>query len=803
MTPNKQARPALSPMAKPAWLKTPRTLLVSSLLTAGMMVMTPHAAMAAEAVRSYQIQTGTLSSVLIQYAAEAGVTLHFDAQLLNNHTAAGLQGDYSVQQGFQQLLQGSGFQAVEKSPGIFVLMPLPALQETELEKMVITSTRSEIRKQNAPQVITVITRQQLDQQQSISNDTSQILSNLLPAFSPSRQKLTNSGETFRGRPPLFLIDGVPQSNPIRDGQRDGRTIDISMIERIEVIHGANAVHGLGATGGIINFITRKPETDRFSQHLEVQGSLPTDELDSDVAGYKLNYSAQGTKEDLDYLFGITYEQQGLYLDADGKPIGVDLTQGDLMNAQGYDLFAKLGYWLDEHQRIDFQINNFQLEGGMDYISVAGDRAAGIPTTSIKGDPVGRAPRNRVLTSSLNYKHDDLYGMALNAQAYVQQFEARFGALRSGSFQDADIAPVGTLYDQSQNESDKYGLKLSLRKDDLWDERLVIIGGFDILQDTTRQALILTDRSYVPETVFRNYAPFVQTELQATDELILHGGMRYEHAELEVDSFNTVAARGNTFVEGGNPDFQETLLNAGAVYKLTPSLSLFGNYSEGFGMPDVGRVLRGISTPGLDVDSFLNLEPIVTVNKELGLRFNQGAVDAEISVYRSDSDLGSRLQRIGDDYFVQREKTEIGGVEASLGYQVNAGHRVSLAYARVEGEYDSDNDGKVDTKVGALNISPDRLMAGWQADWSDRFNTQLTANHYFDRGFDNPDREFSGYTLVDLGMNYRAEAGQFSLGIANLFNEDYVTYYSQSALVSDDRYFKGRGRMLTLTYSTDF
>ncbi|WP_289283994.1 MULTISPECIES: TonB-dependent receptor domain-containing protein [unclassified Methylophaga] len=118
-------------------------------------------------------------------------------------------------------------------------------------------------------------------------------------------------------------------------------------------------------------------------------------------------------------------------------------------------------------------------------------------------------------------------------------------------------------------------------------------------------------------------------------------------------------------------------------------------SEGFGMPDVGRVLRGVSVAGLSVDSLLDLEPILTTNREIGLRFDWDTVDFEISYYESDSDLGSRLSANADktEYFVNREKTEINGAEANLGWKVNDDHKLNLAYSYIRGRYDSNDDGK--------------------------------------------------------------------------------------------------------------
>lgn len=674
---------------------------------------------------------------------------------------------------------------------------------TSLDELVVTSSRSGTQMSESPQVVTVITREQIEQQLNIASDSSRALANLLPAYTPNREKMTGSGETFRGRKALFLIDGVPQSNPLRSTGRSAHTIDLSMVERIEVIHGANAIHGLGATGGIINFITRRPTGEEMQQHASVQATTPTDEIDSDTFGYKLNYRVEGTKKDFEYLLGATWEEQGVYTDANGDLVGVDNTQGDLMNSQGYDVFAKLGYWIDNDQNLEFEINRFEIRGKQDYVSVDGDRENGVPTTSVEGEPEGKAPRNRVLTTSLEYQHDDLFGMVFNAQAYNQQFEGRFGAVMTPTFQDASIAPVGTLYDQSQAESDKIGAKLTLTKAGLFDDHLKLTGGLDALKDTTAQTLVLTDRYWVPETDFINYAPFLQMEIKAMDNLILNAGVRHEVAELDVETFQTVASANGVTVDGGNPDFEETLFNAGFVYKPLNWLSLFGNYSEGFGMADVGRVLRGINQSGQDVDNFLDLQPVLTENREVGFRIDYAPVDLEVSYYQSDSDLGSRLTMIGGTYYVKREKTEIDGIEATLGVDFNNQHRGELAYSRITGEYDSDQDGRVDSKLDGLNIPPNRLIASWEAQWNGNLTSLVQASHAFDRSFDDPEKEFDGYTLVDASLGYKLTTGELSFAVANLFNEDYITYYSQSAQVNDSRYFKGRGRTLTVGYSLDF
>ncbi|MEB2325376.1 MAG: TonB-dependent receptor [Pseudomonas sp.] len=693
----------------------------------------------------------------------------------------------------------------------FCSLPAVAEEATELEAVTISATRARSEAGKTPQKITVISREQIEQQLAITSDHGAVLSNLIPSYSPSRQKMSSAGETFRGRSALILIDGVPQSTPLRDSQRDGYVIDLSMVERIEVIHGASAEHGLGATGGIINYVTRRPASGTLRQHAGISFTAPTD-YQSEGLGHKLDYRVEGTQGNFDYLASASWQSQGMFYDANGDLIGVDDTQGDVMDSTSHDLLLKLGYWLDDNQNIGLMVNRYQVEGEHEYVNVPGNANAGIPATSRKGDPLGKAPQNEVLATSLSYKHADLYGNELGLQLYSQRFRGRFGGGYNGTFQDTSIAPAGTLFDQSQNESDKYGGKLTLSRDGLLDNHLKLTGGLDVLQDTTSQQLILTDREWVPETVFRNYAPFLQAEIRLLEQLTLFTGVRHEFAELEVDSFRTIAstnpALGGVDVEGGQPNFEETLYNAGLVWQMNDWAQLFGNYSEGFGMPDVGRVLRGIGTPSTRVDNFLDLQPIVTENREIGLRLKHGPFDAEISYYESDADLGSRLDSVGGVYQIRRERTEIDGIEFTGGWQINDAHRMTLTYAQVNGQSDTDGDGDVDTDLDGANISPDRYGLGWQANWNNRLHSLLQANHYASRDFDQAGLNFDGYTLVDASVGYRLPVGEVSLGIENLLDRDYLTYYSQAANTGSDvtrngRVFNGRGRTLTLGYQVSF
>ncbi len=671
-----------------------------------------------------------------------------------------------------------------------------------LPDLVISATRNKSTAGETPHKTTIITREQIEQQQAISNDPGQVLSNLIPSYSPGRQKLSNAGESFRGRSPLFLVDGVPQSNPLRDSARDSYTIDLDMVERIEVIHGASDEHGLGATGGIINFVTRKPESGQVSQ--SVSASVTSDDdVDSDGQGYKVGYRISGQQERWDYLVGGNFQERGVFYDGKDRLVGVAYP-GEIQNSESYDVLAKLGYWLDDDQNVEFFINRFELEGKGGYVPVAGDRENGVPTGSRPGIPDGEPGYNEVTTARLSYSHGDWLGNQVDTQVYSQTFRAQFGTTPFFPYQDGS---GDTQYDQTRNESDKLGAKFTLIRDGLFNDHLTLTTGLDVIQDETRQTLVETGRTYVPKSRFRNYAAFLQGDVAVTDRLTLQGGARHERAELNVDTYNTIDRSNVTLdkvtVQGGNPDFNETLFNAGVIFQATDQVQLFANYSEGFGMPDVGRVLRGVSDTGQDVDNLLKLVPIVTDNREIGGRFDWDRYHLEVSYYESDSDLGQRLTEEDGVWVVKREKTEIKGVEVTADADLNEAHNLAFTYTYASGKSDTNDDGKVDDKLTGMDIAPETFRLSWTAAWTPVLSSHLQFSQFLDRDIEGDDLDFEGYGLLDGSVAYQTRAGKLSLGIENLLDKDYFTYYSQSARDSNEYYFQGRGRTVTLGYQLDF
>ena len=680
-----------------------------------------------------------------------------------------------------------------------------------LEPIRVTATRIEKPVTAIPNTVTVVERNEITQQTTIRDDVQSILEHTVPGFGPSLRKLTGRAETLRGRNPLYLIDGVPQFNPLRDGQRDGKTIDPFFLERIEVIHGSNAIQGVGATGGVVSMLTRSPLPGEQWTSLIETGLTTHDSFEADGFSYKLAGLTGREFEQLDLLVGATVHQRGLAFDASGDPVGLYRTQGDIMDSASWDLFLKSGFEPDDHQRVQVMVNLYSLRRNGDFRPVVGDRAAGIPTTTEKGDPsadVGDPAENTVSTLSLDYRHSALQEGELIAQVFYQDFAALF---EGGTFGDFfRLTPDGPPFlDQSEIQSTKFGLKTIYAWHGLDEYEFTPSAGFDYFRDRSSQVLARSGRKWVPATVFSSYAPFVQVDYTLLDRVQLTGGIRFVAAELRVDDFTTIAAANSTFVSGGAPSFNETLSNAGITVDVMPWLSVYASYSEGFTMPDAGRVLRAINTPGQNVDSLLDLAPVVTRNVELGLDTSWDRFRIHVASYWSDTDLGSRLEANANDIFVvRREKTRIRGIDLTGVLDLTERIAAGFTYAWIEGEFDSDDDGRVDTDLDGLNIAPDRLNLYAEIGLDFGLEARAQLSHLFDRDFEGPaaptDANFEGHTLADLYVAQQLGDGRLSLGIENLFDKRYIPYFSQTeSFQRDDTLFIGAGRTLTLAYQHEF
>lgn len=697
-----------------------------------------------------------------------------------------------------------------------VLAQGTSAEETR-DSIVVTAARTILPANALPLTIEVIDQETLNQQVAIGGSVVDAISTLTPSFSPTLQKLSGAGETLRGRSPLYAINGIPQTAPLRDGARDGFTVDPFFIDRVELIYGSNALQGIGGTGGIVNQVTvAPPKKDGIAGRMLAQGNTDTG-FRGDGIGGKVAGLIGWRNGRWDATVGAAYEKRGAFYDGHGNRVGTDLTQGETQDSRSWSLFGRFGYALSDSARVDLTISRFELKGEGDYIAANGDYKVDRPTTSVRGAPPGDPAKSRTESAALTLTDSNLWGGNFIAQLFLNRSRDTYGGEIApiATFQDASLAPIGTLFDQSQNRSRKYGGKISYERAVPGFEALTATLGFDALYDLTEQRLIATNRSWVPPTDYRSLAPFAQVNLALFDEkLRLAGGVRHEDVQIAIDDYRTLASYGGFAVSGGTPGFSDTLFNGGAILEPWDGIRAYASYAEGYTVPDVGRIARAVGRAGVDMDDYVNIRPIVSNNREVGVELKRGPLNASAAYFWSTSKEGALLVQtaIGAPFEIQRQRVEIQGLELNLSTRMPLpGLTLSTGYAHLIGRTDGSDNGVdvVDRDLDGANISPDRLNIAANyvnGPLTARVQTQFFLSRQFERepGIYNPLYRFDGYNVTDISMRYQTSFGAVTLAAQNIFDRFYIDYYSQTVRPNDNaHYFAGRGRNFTLSWDYRF
>jgi iron complex outermembrane recepter protein len=683
-------------------------------------------------------------------------------------------------------------------------------EESSDVEVIVTGTRTAKAVDKIPGAVNVISMQEVGRSLSLTEDATAVLTKTIPGYSESSQATNTLGETLRGRVPLRMWDGIPQSTPLRDGSRNGTFTDLDIVGRIEVINGPSAAEGIGAAGGIINYIPKQALQD--GTDVTVYTRLGS-QFESDSEQWKVGAEVLHKSDAFDLVASATFTDRGITYDADGRRIGLSASTS-LADSETRNLYLKVGknFGTDGAQRLTFSASSFLNETKGNYHWVEGSRVLGISDTAEPGPPLGTGGVPLVGTEFndfeqfvLRYTHDALLGGYFAADAYVADQAMRFPPDNGADRQDPLIAPLGTLVDASEIASEKQGIRTSWTKPDLLTAGLEMHIGLDYVKDETEQSLAYTDRVWVPPMEYKSLAPYMQLSYDV-GPVTIAGGWRREDGELSVEDYTTTFFRNRAFVGGGTLDYEDDLFNAGVIWRIADGWSVFASYSEGFTLPNVGIPLRNINTPGRTVEGILDLQAVISDNREIGFNWRGDRVSLGASYYESDSDFGGALavDPATQDFILVRAPVEIEGLEATASFRLNDQWRFNANYAQTEGRTGPAN-GPLNVEMGVVNISPDKFNLSMQWDFLPNASAILGVSSLSGRTINQglPQAEDTdGYTLYDLTVNYDTERfGAFSLGVENLTDKFYFLSFSQIDFFRN--YFAGRGRTVSLTYRYNF
>lgn len=691
--------------------------------------------------------------------------------------------------------------------------PPSASEDLEPIELVVTATRTEEELEDVPRSVTVIPREQIEEQATLTSDVGDILGKLVPGFGPPNQRTTILRQSLRGRGFSVLIDGVPQSTN-REFLGDLRTIDPSAIERIEIVRGPTAIYGADATGGVINIITRQAEAGEFNARTQVGTTFALDPLEDSI-GYEISQSVSGNTGSLDYAVTASFESIGGFFDAEGDRIAQAFLGNNLDESDNLNLLGKLGWNIDSQQRLQLTANYFSTKQDTEFIAVAtpeGEKAEAVRVGELEIEDTTGSD-NTVLT--LDYTHEDLLGSEVKVQAYYRDYTSRSFP---SDFRDGFFGEIG----RSRLESERFGGRLQIETPLTANDDLNLFWGLDYTQENTEQPFdiydpVAFDESggtnfvferegvFVPFYKLRNLGAFAQLAWNPNERLNVRGGLRYEDIHLSVDDFTTFFG---SSAQGGEQNFSDVVFNIGAAFDATENINLYANFAQGFTAPDFGRILRFPEFNGIvNVSESLDItSPQKVDSYELGVRGNWGDVQTSLALFYTYSDLGLTLVRNEelDILEVVRSPKRTYGLEGTVDWQPVDNWQVGGTLTLLEGEDDRDGDGDFES-LGSRDIQPMKLTAYFQNQttptWSNRLQLLLVG----DRSVDNSSttEDIDGYVTLDFLSKVDLGPGQLVLGIENLFDNFYFPLNSQVAGEDDAGFTPARGRTFSVNYSLNW
>ncbi len=669
---------------------------------------------------------------------------------------------------------------------------------------VTTGSRSPKAVDQIPGAVTLVPQQEVLDSLLITEDVTAVLARTIPGYTESSQMMSSTGETLRGRTALRLFDGIPKTTPLRETDRSGSFTDLGIIGRIEVINGPSATEGIGAAGGIINYLSITPTKDGNETQLTLKYSS---QGYSDSNDWKTGLTFTHKENNSDVVVGVSMADRGITHDANGRIIGMNQS-GSLADTQEHNIFVKAGYnfGTNNMQRISLTVSSFNLAGKSNYSWSAGSRALGIPDTAVRSSPLGaKSEFNNFNQYILSYNHNDLFGGILTLQAYKASQAMRFLTDNSTSKEDPAIAPLGQLIDQSEVNSQKEGIRSDWDRKDLFISGLELNIGLDMVTDRTEQKLALTNRTWVPPMKYISYAPFVQLSYNK-GPVTISAGLRDENGKLDIKSWTSTWYNNRVFVTGGTLKYSNTLPNAGVVYRLPGGWSVFGSYSKGFSLPNVGIPLRNINKPNVTVAGLVSLQAIIADNKEGGLAWHGRKGGFSASYYESYSDFGSSLgvDPVTQDFVLLRNPVKIKGLEFSGEFKATKTLKFTSLFSHTVGTTSTTAGGPLNTRLGIINVGPDKLReaVAWAPlkPLSVAFGATTLLGHEINIGKSSYEKIY-GYTVYDLSGTYHTKYGDFSVGVENLMNKFYILSFNQVDFF--ENYFAGRGRTVSGTYTIKF
>ncbi len=739
------------------------------------------------AKRHYHISSGSLSHALTQFAGSAGILLSTDARLTDGKTSNGLDGDYTVEEGFKKLLAGSGLTytitdensvAIKVAEsGSYAASTLPAVKvlgkgiydstdpynEDYRLPNSSTATKTDTPIMETPFSVKAIPQQVLEDQQVIRVDKA--VENVSGVIRSGANVMQRDTFTIRG------FD-TGDSNMYRNGVRFPQPLngfsaqrEVANLERVEVLKGpASLLYGRAEPGGVINYVTKQPLATPYYSLQQQFGSFDYYRTTADATG------AINDDKSLLYRLNMAYENADSFRNYSG-------------NEQVF-VAPVLKWELSPRTRITFEMEYQDWDRKpFAYIPLINNRIPSLSTnTNLAGPNLSFNKGQRVL-GGFNWSHDFNENWTLSHSFQVNNINYNAAnVLFNNVSENGDTArKVGypnvntDTYTTSVNLIGKFNTGV-LKHTSLF--------GFDYYKMNYRFSTEVHKQNnfnifspdYSSNSIFSQfpkvasfkdnqdvswYGLYYQDQVELPNNVYLTGGVRFDESQDTALDSGTSSTKGKVSPRGG------------LLWRPMKELSFYGSYTENFG-----------AFNGFDGNGH-SLAPQTAQQWEVGTKTE--LLDGKFSATLAYYDLKKQNIAVSQDFITYSTigAAESRGIELDVQGEIFPGWKVIGGYSYMPfAKVTQDDNGYIGGTGNRLPLAPTHSGSIWN---TYEFKTGDIRGLKFGAGIvaagqrqGNPynDYQLPGYATVNILASYSKNIGKTKvttqLNLDNLLDKTYYT-----------------------------
>ena len=548
---------------------------------------------------------------------------------------------------------------------IVALGQAPAYAQ-QLEEVVISASRAQMRSFDAPAAVQLIDRQAIEgggPQINLSESLVRAPGLTILDRQNYAQDLQISIRGFGARSAFgvrgirLLIDGIPATTP--DGQGQSSSVSLTSTDRLEVLRGPLAQLYGNSSGGVIQAFTKDASKE------------PT-------VGYQYYLGSYGMRR-ADYQFSDTVGGYGLVAD-----YGTFSTSGYRANsaAERKQFNGKLSFAPNEQTKVNVVFNRFDMPLAQDPLGLTRAQLTGDPTQA-GNNSIGKFTRKVVLQNQLGSSAQTAIDAdnALTARAY-------YGTRENLQYQ-ASTTWVGlnrTYYGtglQYNGRTQWQGIPLELAAGYEFDKSSERRQGGESVQGEKKSGSP-TPLTRDEDNEAQNNDFFVQATAHVSEQISIVGGIRRSNIAFNSsDKFLSDTKDGS-----GSASFSATSPVLGITWHANNNLNLYVNYGKGFESPTLAEMAySGTTAPVALFNPLLNASS--SQHYEIGAKWvplRDARVDLAVYQIDSSDEIVTAASASGQTSFKNAPGTARTGWELAAASQLSEHLSARLSASSIDAKY---------------------------------------------------------------------------------------------------------------------